>query len=121
MKINLTSDIGYFFIFTFKALIIGFSGFSLYSLYFGSYFDPVYIVLLLTIYFYKKYVYNSKEIYFDDKFLYYDNKVIDIKKIRKFGENFLEIEEQENIIKKVKFIHFFSNSLQTLIFFFNKK
>ena len=121
MKINLTSDIGYFSVFTFKALIIGFSGFSLYSLYLGSFFDPVHIVLLLTIYFYKKYFYNSKEIYFDDNFLYYDNKVIDIKNIRKFGENFLEIEEQENIIKKVKFIHFFSNSLQTLILFFNKK
>ncbi len=121
MKINLTSDIGYFFVFIFKALIIGFSGFSLYSLYLGNYFDPVFIVLLLTIYFYKKYIHNSKEIYFDDKFLYYDNKVIDIKKIRKFGENHLEIEEEENIIKKVKFIHFFSNNVQTLIFFFNKK
>ena len=121
MKINLTSDIGYFAVIIFKALIIGFSGFSLYSLYIGKYFDPVFIVLLLTIYLYKKHVHNSKEIYFDDNFLYYDKKIIDIKKIRKFGENYLEIEEQKDVIKKVKFINFFSNNIQTLIFFFNKK
>lgn len=121
MKINLTSDIGYFLVLIIKVQVVAFFLFSFYSLYTNNYYNPVFIITIFIVYFYRKYIYNSKEIHFDEEFLYYDNKVIDIKKIRKFGENYLEIEEQENVIKKVKFIHFFSNNLQTLIFFFNKK
>ena len=112
---------GYFAVIIYKALIIGFFGFSLYSLFTNNYYNPVFIFTIFIVYFYIKIIHNSKEIYFDDEYLYYDKKVISIKKIKKFGENYLEIEEQENEIKKVKFIHFFSNNIQTLIFFFNKK